>query len=164
MKKLLLLVLLVFCVVSCAVASDVSTRSKSDVFTETNISTFKNAHILLNYSLKTYSSGKKGVFYSDAVAVLQKLRYKEGVEEVKFIKLKNSCSKLPAVQSKIGPATACGKIILDVNGFDKGSNQLFQDKSSVQAKDQFILYMYANAVKPAYLSPEDLLLMTNPVQ
>ncbi len=77
--------------------------------------------------------------------------------EVRFVKLKQSCHKLPSNLKDVA-RLACGKVIVDTNGFNTLPNKLFRDVSTVMVKDQFILYLYANGVKPELNSPEDVIL------
>ncbi|MDE6138567.1 MAG: hypothetical protein K2F57_03765 [Candidatus Gastranaerophilales bacterium] len=78
--------------------------------------------------------------------------------EVKFYKLKDVCTPVP-VPSKINSSTACGKVVIDVNGFNYGTNKYFNDKSTLQPKERGVLWMYSNGVKAAPNSIEDIMLM-----
>lgn len=82
--------------------------------------------------------------------------------EMKYKKLKDTCSPVSSNPRYVTPDRACGKLIFDVDGFGKGSDKFISDNNTLQAKDQFVLYLYSDAVKPAYMSPEDLLLISNP--
>lgn len=80
-----------------------------------------------------------------------------GIYEVKYVKLKDICTPIPA-DLKTVPTGACAKMLVDTNGFKNPPNKLFSDTKVLSGKDQFVLYMYANGVKPLYNSPEDLIL------
>ncbi len=75
--------------------------------------------------------------------------------EVKFYKLKDVCSP---VSSVVSSSTACGKVIIDVNGFNYGTNKYFSDKNTLQSKERGVLWMYSDAIKPAPNSIEDIIL------
>lgn len=75
--------------------------------------------------------------------------------EIKFYKLKEVCSSAPAVPSQ---ATACGKIIVDVNGFNTGTNKYFSDKNTLLPKERGVLWMYSDSVKASPNSIEDIII------
>ncbi len=79
--------------------------------------------------------------------------------EVKFHKLKDNCTPVPSVPSKINASTACGKVVVDVNGFNYGTNKYFSDKNTLQPKERGILWMYSNGIKASPNSVEDVILM-----
>ncbi len=126
---------------------------------------FKNAYQSIERQLvfsNVSIADKSSVPYSYVIADLYKVKtfLHDGVE-YKTIKLKEKCNPVPTSFHKINSSTACGKIIIDTDGFNNGSNKLFSDKKTVLPKDQFIIYLYSNAIKPAYMSPEDIILMSN---
>lgn len=64
--------------------------------------------------------------------------------EIRYEKLKNNCSETPKDSTKYGSSTACAKLTVDVDGFDKGKNSL---SSKGAIKDRFVLWLYANRVE-----------------
>ena len=64
--------------------------------------------------------------------------------EIRYEKLKNNCSETPKDSTKYGSGTACAKLTVDVDGFDKGKNAL---SSKGAIKDRFVLWLYANRVE-----------------
>lgn len=162
MNKLWLFVIMSLILGTFVEAADFYNHSTYDMNTGINISKYKDAFDTLNSHMYFFSNKPNPIKYEDIILSMKSLKFINPFSEVRFTKLKDSCNKLPANPAKVGPSTACGKIILDVNGFNLGVNKLFQDKKSLQARDQFVLYLYSDAVKPAYMSPEDLLLISNP--
>ena len=79
--------------------------------------------------------------------------------EIKFYKLKDTCTPVPSESSKINASTACGKVVVDVNGFNYGSNKYFSDKNTLQPKERGVLWMYSNGIKVSPNSIEDIILM-----
>lgn len=140
-----------------------------------NIQNMNSLYNLINIYMgrAIASSGRRYVKFEDVLNKLIKasfdvsshsnfVLFKATKIEMKYTKLKNNCSPLPSNPKDIKPERACGELLFDADGFSKGSNKLFRDKKTLQAKDQFILYLFANGVRPAYLSPEDVILMTSP--
>lgn len=68
--------------------------------------------------------------------------------EIKFEKIRNKCTLAPQDQSKIDEESACAKIIVDANGFDKKPNvHLSSESYKKKSFDRFTMWMYSDKIQ-----------------
>ncbi len=75
--------------------------------------------------------------------------------EFEIVKVSEKCMKSPKSQ-KYNEQTSCAKIIIDVNGFEKGTNKFSDSLSKIN--DRFLLLLYSDKVVPVSGSIEDKIL------
>ncbi len=169
MKKIMIILLLLIFGTLTVNAVEQYTN-KTDMYTRIYIATFHTTNYKLNSSIRA-SYTKNGKYYTKFEDVWNMaiktnvsyenipngIRYVEQYNpEVKYTKLKNTCTPAPA---NPGPSTACAKLIIDSNGFNKAPNKYISDTSTLLAKDRFIVYLYSDGVRAAKESVEDALLL-----
>lgn len=174
MKKVMILFLVLLIAGISKVNAAEQYTHNTGIETKRYISAFFIAYYKLNSGIRS-SYAKNGKYYTKFedvwnYALKTDVEYENipggiaypGVEttEVKYTKLKNICTPFPA---NPGQSTACAKLTVDVNGFNKAPNKYFSDTSTILAKDRFILYLYSNGVKAAKGSEEDAILMFTPI-
>ena len=81
--------------------------------------------------------------------------------EIKFEKLKNKCNEVPHDVAYYGKDTACARLVIDTNGFEKSPNRMTTSMNNKKKQtDQFELWMYSNKVVAGNGSFERYLLNT----
>jgi hypothetical protein len=81
--------------------------------------------------------------------------------EIKFEKLKNKCDMAPADYAYYGKDTACARLVIDANGFEKSPNRMTTSMNNKKKQtDQFELWMYSNKAVAGNGSFERYLLNT----
>lgn len=184
MKKFLISLIMVLSIATLSVSANEQYKAStynSDM--DKNMQIFKQMYELLNNTLeyKAKTTGNKYTRYNDVLNynvipstgkkidggflipgnyenINGKLRIPYNYE-AKFYKLKDTCTSVPSVPSKINASTACGKVVIDVNGFNYGTNKYFSDKNTLQPKERGVLWMYSNGIKASPNSVEDVILM-----
>lgn len=160
MKKIinLLFVIMLLCG-TVAISADISSSERMVRSTNFSISMFNNISSQFNLMLTKIfdEQHSSSVSYQLIRTKFGYSNLEKGTYEIEYTKLKDICTPVPADLKKV-PAGACAKLLIDTNGFKNPPNKLFSDTKVLSGKDQFVLYMYANGVKPLYNSPEDLIL------
>ena len=143
--------------------------SNNDIISEKNVKYFLSFYDLMNKNIDAKRASK--VYYTNPNDIMNKIiypifsspDYNNGylkLMQLKYTKLKNTCNLVPSPANKVNKSTACAQILVDVDGFSRGPNKLFRDKTTMLQKDQFIVLLYANGVRLEYLSPEELVYYT----
>lgn len=167
MKKFVFFIVIGFLsIFTASYAADYYNASSYNSDLNINVGTYKALYGKLNRVLQTrisaptkYSEVIKSFRYSDFYAsdIPNGFRDIFG-SEVKFVQTKSMCPIINPNLNKVDISKACGKVIIDTTGFNNAPNRYFSDTSTVMVKDRFVLYLFANAVKPKYNTPEDILL------
>lgn len=172
MKKIIIVIALLIAIICPVFAAESYNHNYNEVQNRF-VQSFIKAYYNLNTSIQE-AYNKNGRYYSNFndvwnLAIKTSVDYENisnGIAyplgnikmEVKYTKLKNVCTK---VSSTYSPSEACAKLVVDVNGFSKGTNKLISDTSTLLPKDQFVLWLYSNGVKAEKGSIEETLLFLN---
>lgn len=167
-KIFILAVVFISCALS-TIASEQFQAQSYDVDNNLNIERFSMAYKDLNQAVSTLYTGSNISYEKYMENLLGKYMKLDkpntfkmlDIIEVKYSKLKNTCTPITNQYMPNDISKACAKLVIDVNGFSSGTNKLLQDTKTLQVKEQFIVYLYANAVKPKPMSLEDVLLFNS---
>ncbi len=169
MKKIIAICGILFLTVAAVYAAEQYNSENYGLRSQVAIGKFRGVYSALNANINV-AKDRRGSYYKTFNEVLNYgikstslftdipggLAY-DGTSgpEIRYTKLKDICSPIPAKPSE---ATACGKLIIDTNGFSNGDNKFISDTSTLLVKDRFVVYLYNNGVRAVADSIEETLI------
>ncbi len=134
--------------------------ARNNMILRKTYNTFEQAYLMENAITGKYYSDvndvweesiKSRVNYSD---IDGGIKLADGTE-LKIEKIRNKCTLAPQDQSKIGEESACAKITIDANGFDKKPNvHLSSESYKKKSFDRFTMWMYSDKIQVSNKSLE----------
>lgn len=124
--------------------------AKNKAVLKKTYSTFQQAYLIENAVNDKYYSDVDEVWEKSIKSRVNYTDINGGIKladgtEVKFEKLKDTCDPVPADVAYYGKETACARLVIDTNGFEKSPNRMSTSKDYRRRQtDQFELWMYSN--------------------
>ena len=140
--------------------------AKNKVVLKKTYSTLSQAYLMENAISGRYYSNPDEVWEKSIKLRVNYTDIDGGIKladgsEIKFEKIKNKCDMAPVDYAYYGKETACARLVIDTNGFDKAPNRMTTSMNNRKKQtDQFELWMYSNKAVAGNGSFERYLLNT----
>ena len=140
--------------------------AKNKVVLKKTYSTLSQAYLMENAISGRYYSNPDEVWEKSIKLRVNYTDIDGGIKladgsEIKFEKIKDKCDMTPVDYAYYGKETACARLVIDTNGFDKTPNRMTTSMNNKKKQtDQFELWMYSNKAVAGNGSFERYLLNT----